>query len=743
MLDPACGTGNFLYVSMELMKRLEGEVLDFLKELGETTEPLRTVDPHQFLGLEFNPRAVPITELVLWIGYIQWWFRTQERKVIAEPILKDFGTVKVADAVLEYDRQELLKDEHGRPITRQDPHAVKLHPITDEEIPDPDARLEVYRYVNPRPAQWPEAEFIVGNPPFIGGKDLRAELGDGYTKALWATRRKRSDSIDYVMYWWDHAASLMTSRGTKLRRFGFITTNSITQKFSRRVLEKHLRAGNGISLVFAVPDHPWQKAPKKAAVRIAMTVAEKGERMGRLAEVVEEQDLDTDQPKVTLSERAGRINADVTIGVDVFSARSLKANEGLSSRGVALHGDGFIVTPQEAAGLGLGHIEGIEKYIRPYRNGRDLTDRPRGVLLIDLFGLEEPQLRKSFPQLWQRLNETVRIKREEQVAKSPTADAKEYAARWWTLGKQREELRPALAALRRFIATVETAKHRFFELLNISVVPDNMLVVVALDDAFHLGVLSSHIHVAWALCAGTLEDRPRYTKSHCFDPFPFPDADDAQKQRIRALAEELDALRRRVLGEHVFLTMTKLYNVREKLKGGGPLDENERAIHDAGCVGVIHELHNKIDAAVAEAYGWPANLSDDERPCSKRPKQSCPRCRKTTPTWSRPCAGPCASSESRSSRRRWRSISATEARPSAASSGDCGSWSLPAPCAVPSPAGSCRRTGRHRNGKGARRRVSACVRGTGCRAPACKSDYFLGRRGGFLRSTVGFRTGCS
>src|SRR3984893_1809578 len=111
VLDPACGTGNFLYVSMELMKRLEGEVLDFLKEVGETTEPLRTVDPHQFLGIELNPRAVPITELVLWIGYIQWWFRTRERQVVVEPILKDFGTVKVGDAVLAYDRQELLTDE--------------------------------------------------------------------------------------------------------------------------------------------------------------------------------------------------------------------------------------------------------------------------------------------------------------------------------------------------------------------------------------------------------------------------------------------------------------------------------------------------------------------------------------------------------------------------------------------------------------------------------------------------------
>jgi hypothetical protein len=211
--DPACGTGNFLYVSMELMKRLEGEILDFLKELGETQEYLnfsdRTVSPEQFLGIEFNPRAVPIAELVLWIGYLQWHFRTRGQAMPAEPILRDFGTIKHGDAVLAYDKQELLTDEGGRPITRQDPNAVKYHPTTGEAVPDPDAKLPIYRYVNPRPAHRPDAEFVIGNPPFIAAKDLREELGDGYTAALWKSRGKNSDSIDYVMYWWDHASELL------------------------------------------------------------------------------------------------------------------------------------------------------------------------------------------------------------------------------------------------------------------------------------------------------------------------------------------------------------------------------------------------------------------------------------------------------------------------------------------------------------------------------------------------------
>jgi hypothetical protein len=609
VLDPACGTGNFLYVALELMKRLEGEVLDFLKELGEPGEPLRTIDPHQFLGIEKNPRAVPIAELVLWIGFIQWWFRTRERAILQEPILKDFGMIREGDAVLAFDREELLKDESGRLITRSDPEATKLHPITGELIPDPDVRLPVYRYVNPRSAKWEMADFIVGNPPFIGGKDIRAELGDGYAEALWKSRGKRTDSIDFVMYWWDMAANMLRAKGSRLRRFGFITTNSITQKFSRRVLEKHLKAPkNPISLLFAVPDHPWVKSGKntgkRAAVRIAMTVAERGEREGQLAEVIHESQLDTDQPRVALKAAAGRISSDFSL-VDV-RARSLLATSGLAGRGVQLMGDGFIVTPQQARALGLNRDVGLDQHIRAYRNGRDLTSRPRGVMVIDLFGMTEDEVRKRYPSIYQHVWDRVHPER-------AINNRDSYRKAWWVFGEPRRDLRPALIGQSRFIATVETAKHRVFEFLPGEVLPDNKLIVVASECAFVLGVLSSRLHVRWALrVGGRLEDRPVYVKSDCFDPFPFPDASEAQKSAIRALAEELDALRKRVLVEHDFLTMTKLYNVRDKLLKGDALDESDRAIHEAGSVGVIHELHQRIDRSVADAYGWPADLSDED-----------------------------------------------------------------------------------------------------------------------------------
>jgi len=172
ILDPACGTANFLYVAMEHMKRLEGEVWDMLRGLGETQSVFEgtghSVDPHQFLGIEINPRAAAIAELVLWIGYLQWHFRTFGAKMPAEPIIKPFHNIECRDAVLEYDRKEPLLDTGCKPVTRWDGRTVMKHPVTGEDVPDESGRTLVYRYVNPRKATWPKADFVVGNPPATG-----------------------------------------------------------------------------------------------------------------------------------------------------------------------------------------------------------------------------------------------------------------------------------------------------------------------------------------------------------------------------------------------------------------------------------------------------------------------------------------------------------------------------------------------------------------------------------------------
>lgn len=635
VLDPACGTGNFLYVSLELMKKLEGEVLKVMSDLGGEPDRYRdypeeargvlkgqrlartkgrfTVEPHQFYGLEINPRAVPIADLVLWIGYLKWQLRTGGLDAIQEPVLDEYETIAHQDAIIAYDKQELLCDERGRPLSRWDGVTKKLHPITGEEIPDPDATVPLYKYVNPRPAPWPEAEFIVGNPPFIAGKDMRQELGDGYAEACWAARPHMPGGADFVMHFWDEAATRLLRKGTArepnpLRRFGFITTNSVTQTFSRRVIERHMTAKEPLSLVYAVPDHPWLKAADKAAVRISMTVAEKGDRQGVLAEVVSEAELDTDTPKVGLSKREGKIRAGLTIGADIASTRALLGNELVSSPGVKLHGAGFIVTPQQASALGLGKVPGLDKHILNYCNGRDIAQRPRGAMVIDLFPLDVDAVRAKFPAVYQHILHTVKPERDQNNRAS-------YRENWWTFGEPRKDMRPALEGLPRYITTIETAKHRFFQFLDASIRPDNMLVNVGLPSAEHLAVLSSRLHVAWALASGGwlgMGNDPRYSKTRTFDPFPFPDLEgrEALKDRLRELGERLDSFRKERLAQHDFLTMTGLYNALERLReiesdtAQPPLTGSERDVHQAGLVSVLKEIHDDIDRAALSAYGW-------------------------------------------------------------------------------------------------------------------------------------------
>jgi SAM-dependent methyltransferase len=584
VLDPACGTGNFLYVSMELMKRLEGEVLEALVDLGgQETLALekQTVDPHQFLGMELNPRAAAIAELVIWLGYLQWHFRTKGAAP-SEPILRDFKNITVMDAVLTWD---------GWPV----PKVETIEGRRVETLP------------NARRPDWPEAEFIVGNPPFVAGQNFRSEFGDAYAEALWRVYDGMSGGSDLVMYWWDRAAELV-AKGSAVR-FGFVTTNSITQVFNRRVVAQHLSAKRPVSLLMAIPDHPWTKATVgAAAVRIAMTVGSAGHHDGALREVVSEGALDTDLPDVRLTTKIGRINADLTVGVDVTQAVALHASDGICSDGVKLHGKGFIVAHSEALLLGLDKRQGLDQFIRPYRNGRDLAAIPRGVMVIDLFGLTAEEARQRFPEVYQHLLQTVKPERD----RNRRASYRDY---WWVFGEPRRELRPALLSQSRYIATVDTAEHRVFQFLNANIVCDDKVVVIASADAFHLGVLSSQVHLAWVIAQRTRLGQGNdvvYVKSRCFDPFPFPDCAEPMKVRIRAVAEELDAHRKACQAEHSRLTLTQMYNVLEKLRSGEALDADDERIKTEGLVLILKELHDKLDALVFEAYGWPATLTEED-----------------------------------------------------------------------------------------------------------------------------------
>ncbi len=610
VLDPACGTGNFLYVTLDLFKRLESEVLTLLAELGYGQISLEMerfrVTPEQFLGIEVKRWAKEIAELVLWIGYLQWQVRQPGGALtVPQPVLRDYGNIECRDAVLAYDREELATDEAGRPVTRWDGTTMKPSPVTGEPIPDETAQVPVYRYVNPRRARWPQADFIVGNPPYIGNKRMRLALGDGYVEALRKVHDDVPGGADYVMFWWHTAADLVAQRQT--RRFGLITTNSISQASNRKVVGG-ARAGKApISLVFVVPDHPWVDSADGAAVRVAMTVAEAGSARGRLVTVVDEHSDDFGEAQVGLRERYGVIHADLTVGPEVLAATRLRANESISFQGPILVGEGFRLGREDLAELEL-KPDSLPRTVRPYVIGRDIVQAPAERWVIDFFGLGENEARKENPALFQRLLSRVKPERDANRDRG-------FREKWWVWGRPRPDMRNALAGLRRYIATVETSKHKPFVLLDASVCPDHKLYAIATGDAFFLGVLSSRVHLTWALAAGGrlgFGNDPTWTNSTCFLPFPFPACSEAQTQRIRELGEALDAHRKRQQALHPGLTLTGMYNVLEKLRAGEPLNAKEREIHEQGLVSILKQTHDDLDAAVFAAYGWPLDLTDEE-----------------------------------------------------------------------------------------------------------------------------------
>lgn len=614
VLDPACGSGNFLYVALELMKRLEGEVTATMEELGQTQASFslagHTVDPHQFLGIELNPWAANVAELVLWIGYLQWHYRTHGKAAPSEPILRDFKNIEHRDAVLTWGARTPRLDANGVPVTRWDGTTTMRHPATGEEVPDPSARVQIYDYADPRPAQWPEATFIVGNPPFIGASRMREALGDGYVEALWKAYPKMPGSADLVMFWWEKAALKARDPKSGLRRFGLITTNSLRQTFNRRVLEPHLGdAKRPLSLLFAIPDHPWVDTVDGAAVRIGMTVAAAGSRPGRLVTVVSEsgERNESEGRQVELKTEMGLIFSNLRIGADVAGAVPLMANGKLCHMGVKLHGAGFILELGEAREL-TSMSASADEVIRPYMNGRDLVASPRGLMVIDLFGHSEQGAKSKYPHVLQRVFDTVKPERD--LNRRET-----YKKNWWIFGEPRREMRPALEDIDRYIATTRTAKHRLFQFLNADVIPESKIVVIASGEGAHLAILSSKAHELFSLAAGGwlgVGNDPTYNHSDCFNPFPFPDLTPSQRTTLRQLGEELDAHRKERQAQHPKLTLTQMYNVLEKLRAGEGIEGKDKQVYEDGLVGLLKDIHDRIDTAVAEAYGWPADLSEND-----------------------------------------------------------------------------------------------------------------------------------
>lgn len=368
-----------------------------------------------------------------------------------------------------------------------------------------------------------------------------------------------------------------------------------------------MKGKESLSLVYAVPDHPWLKASDKAAVRIAMTVSEKGLRQGVMAEVLSETGLNTDTPLVELKSQLGEIDSNLSVGAKLTSVNELKSNQFIAFQGFKPYGAGFIITAAQADAM-IKRSATLSEYIRPYLNGRDVAQHSRNVFAVDFHGLSLDAVRTRYPEVYQHMLQSVKPERDHVKM--------EYRRKnWWLFGQPSTETRNAIQQISSFLITPETAKHRYFLKLKKGTLPDQKLRLVAIDSYNTLSILSSRLHVRYAESQGNWQgigNDPVYTHNSCFNTFSFPviSENHALQDCLRELGERLDSFRKERLATHGFLTMTGLYNALERLReiengcAVEPLSAAERDVHEAGLISVLKEIHDDIDRAVLSAYGW-------------------------------------------------------------------------------------------------------------------------------------------
>ena len=520
VLDPACGSGNFLYLAMRGLLDLEKRVIDYAAMQGwHGLSPM--VKPNQMHGLEINPYAAELARTALWIGYIQW-HQANGFPYTQNPILTPLDTIRLTDAILDL----------------SDPY-------------------------NPAEPEWPAAEFIIGNPPFLGHFPFRESLGDDYVNAVYGLYGSRiPNSSDLCCYWFEKVRAQIAAGMT--RRAGLLATQAIRFQSNRPVLTRIKETGD---IFAAYDDLEWKpEEPGSAAVQVAIICFDDGSEGDRFLD----------------GNRVANINADLTAGFDLTQARPLSENRDLAFQGVGKVGDFDISESMATEMLNQSNPHGRPnaEVIRHWVNGVDITQRPRGVMIID-FGVD---MSMADAALYEAPFEYVK----ENVMPTRVKNKMKWRAEnWWLHGYPATEMRDALSPLQRYIGTSVTAKHRFFVWLHGDILPSNSVVAFASDDDYMMGMLNSKIHTVWAYAMGTqLESRPRYIVSKCFETFPFPEPTGEQREAIALAAAELNRLR-----ENDTRTLTNLYNARPTW---------------------LDNAHRVLDAAVADAYSWPADLADAE-----------------------------------------------------------------------------------------------------------------------------------
>jgi len=530
VLDPACGSGNFLFVTLWALKDLEWEAIQWGSLVLRTPMQVPRIGPEAVMGIEVNAYAAELARVTIWIGEIQWMLR-HGLGYARDPILRPLDHVECRDALLD--------------------------------LSDP---------THPREAEWPAAEFIVGNPPFLGNRLLRRGLGDEYVEALWSVFDDRlPHSSDLCCYWHEKARAQI--EGGRTRRAGLLATQGIRGQANRRVLERIAESG---AVFFARSDDAWTLSG--ANVHISFVGQDDGSQMDR--------ELD--------GQVAAGINPDLTTGVDVTQARRLREGQGIAFQGDIKVGP-FDIDPVTAARLmAIPNPDGRANadVVRPWANGADITRRPRGWNIID-FGIDMPETDAALyeaPFEYAR-NHIWPFRR--------GVNAECCRRRWWIHHNARPDMRQALTGLPRYIATPRVAKHRLFAWLPADLLLDSAAIAFARDDDYTFGVLHSRVHEAWARATGTqlreVESGFRYTPTTCFETFPFPRPTHEQGEAIAAAARELVRLRDGWLDP----------------PGLDPADLSKRTLTNLynACPTWLQHAHAALDTAVLAAYGWPPTLT--------------------------------------------------------------------------------------------------------------------------------------
>ena len=566
VLDPACGSGNFLYLALQALKdlehrvQLEAETLGFQRAFPE-------VGPANVKGIELNPYAAELARVSVWIGEIQWMRRNGFAEA-RDPILKPLDTIECRDAILTADNSE---------------------------------------------PEWPAADVVIGNPPFLGGKLLITHLGEEYVSRMFTTYADRVPAeADLVCYWFEKAGRQIVSG--RAVRAGLVATNSIRGGANRRALQ----AATASRRIFeAWSDEPW--VIDGAAVRVSLICFS---RAGD--ESVSGDRLDGQPVEAIYTDLTARRDG---AGIDLTGVRRLPENAGVAFMGDTKGGPFDVAGDQAREWLSLpANPNGRTNadVLKPWVNGMDLARRPAGKWIVD-FGLKmsvgDAALYEE-PFRW--VKEHVR----------PTWDRQRVAGRrdqWWLHHRPRPHMWAALGDLSRYIATVRHAKHRLFVWCDARICPDSALIAIARADDTAFGILHSRFHELWSLRLGTsLEDRPRYTPSTTFETFPFPAGlapnvpvtdyeRDPRAAAIAAAARRLVDLRDRWLNPPEWVEW-----VDEPAPGYPrrpvPRDEEAAKVLRKRTLTILYnarpqwlvDAHAALDAAVAVAYGWPADITDDD-----------------------------------------------------------------------------------------------------------------------------------